>query len=72
MEFVLPVRGPFSLAASARFLAGVSPLARPDAAGEDGVLQLGFTLDGTGAPAGVALRQAPDGAVHGTAFGDAA
>ena len=71
MEFVLPVRGPFSLAASARFLAGFSPLARPDAADEDGVLRLGFALDGTGAPAGVALRQAPDGTVTGTASGDA-
>ena len=50
-EVVLPVRGPFSLASAARFLAGFSPLARPDAADDD-VLRLAFALDGTGAPAG--------------------
>ena len=64
-EVVLPVRGPFSLASAARFLAGFSPLARPDAADDD-VLRLAFALDGTGAPAGIALRQDPDGTVHGT------
>lgn len=70
MEAVLPVRGPFSLAAAARFLAGFSPLARPDAADDD-VLRLAFALDGTGAPAGIALRQDRDGTVRGTAYGDA-
>ena len=68
-EVVLPVRGPFSLASAARFLAGFSPLARPDAADDD-VLRLAFALDGTGAPAGIALRQDPDGTVHGTTHGD--
>ena len=69
-EVVLPVRGPFSLGAAARFLAGFSPLARPDAADDD-VLRLAFALDGTGAPAGVALRQDPGGTVRGTTYGDA-
>jgi 3-methyladenine DNA glycosylase/8-oxoguanine DNA glycosylase len=69
-EVVLPVRGPFSLAAAARFLAGFSPLARPDAADDD-VLRLAFALDGTGTPAGIALRQDPDGTVRGTASGGA-
>jgi DNA-3-methyladenine glycosylase II len=70
LDVVLPARGPFSLAAAARFLAGFSPLARADAADDD-VLRLAFALDGTGAPAGIALRQDPDGTVRGTTFGDA-
>jgi DNA-3-methyladenine glycosylase II len=69
-EVVLPVRGPFSLAAAARFVAGVPPFARPDAADDD-VLRLAFALDGNGAPAGVALRQDPDGTVRGTTHGEA-
>jgi DNA-3-methyladenine glycosylase II len=69
-EVDLPVRGPFSLAAAAAFLAGFSPLARPDAADDD-VLRLAFALDGSGAPVGIALRQDPDGAVTGTTYGDA-
>lgn len=69
-EVVIPVRGPFSLASAARFMAGFSPLARPDAADDD-VLRLAFSLDGTGAPVGIALRQDPDGTVHGTTHGDA-
>jgi DNA-3-methyladenine glycosylase II len=69
-EVVLPVRGPFSLAASARFLAGFSPLARPDAADDD-VLRLAFALDATGAPVGIALRRDRDGTLRGTVYGDA-
>ncbi|MGE0027436.1 MAG: DNA-3-methyladenine glycosylase [Thermoleophilia bacterium] len=69
-EVVIPTRGPFSLSSAARFLAGFSPLARPDAADDD-VLRLAFALDGTGAPAGIALRQDGDGTVHGATFGDA-
>jgi len=67
---VLPVRGPFSLASAARFLAGFSPLARPDAADDD-VLRLAFAADGTGEAAGIALRQDPDGTVRGVTHGDA-
>ena len=71
-EVLLPVRGPFALAASARFLAGFSPLGRPDAA-DDATLRLAFARDGGGGPAGIALRQEGDsvrGAVSGG--GDAA
>ena len=66
-EVLLPVRGPFALAASARFLAGFSPLARPDAA-DDETLRLAFARDGGGEPAGIALRQDGD-VVRGTVSG---
>jgi DNA-3-methyladenine glycosylase II len=64
----IPVRGPFALAASARFLARTPPLGDPDAADDD-VLRLAFALDGSGAPAGAALRER-EGAVACETAGD--
>ncbi|GAA3386098.1 DNA-3-methyladenine glycosylase family protein [Cryptosporangium minutisporangium] len=61
---ILTPRGPFSLAASIRFLEGFGP-ARYRAAG-DGVLRLAFpveTPDARWPVVGVAIRQQPDGTV---------
>jgi DNA-3-methyladenine glycosylase II len=63
----IPIRGPFALAASARFLAGAAALGQPQAADDD-VLRLAFALDGTGAAAGIALRE-EDGVVAGETAG---
>jgi DNA-3-methyladenine glycosylase II len=65
----IPVRGPVALAASRRFLAGAPALGQPQS-GDDDILRLAFALDGTGAPAGVALRQ-EDGVVVGETAGAA-
>ncbi len=59
--FPLPVRGPFSLAASARFLEGFSPARYPGSA--DDVVRLAFPVDGTDAASGIAVRQDDDGGV---------
>ncbi|MFD2093855.1 DNA-3-methyladenine glycosylase family protein [Blastococcus deserti] len=57
----LPVRGPFSLASSARFLEDFVPARHRGS--PDGVLRLAFPVEGTGAAVGVAVRQDRDGAV---------
>jgi DNA-3-methyladenine glycosylase II len=57
----LPVRGPFSLAASARFLEGFPPARYRGS--PDGVLRLAFPVEGTGDTVGAAVHQDPDGAV---------
>ena len=64
-DFVLEPRGPFDLAAAARFIAGWPPAARPGAADRDQrVVRLGFLVDDWSGHAGVILRQAePDGPV---------
>jgi DNA-3-methyladenine glycosylase II len=57
----LPVSGPFSLAASTRFLEGFTP-ARYRAP-SDGLLRLVFPTEGNGETVGVAVRQEAAGAV---------
>jgi DNA-3-methyladenine glycosylase II len=57
--FILPVRGPFSLAASTRFLEGFAPAAFDAAAGQQ--LELAFPVDGTWQTAGVRVREHADG-----------
>ncbi|MQA85984.1 MAG: DNA-3-methyladenine glycosylase 2 family protein [Streptosporangiales bacterium] len=53
----LPIRGPFDLTASARFLEGFAPAGRPDAAAEPGSLRLAFTCSPSWRPVGVRIRQ---------------
>ncbi len=68
-RFTLHSRGPYSLAASGRFLEGFAPAAHE--AAPEGHLHLAFPgpLD---EPAGVCLRQEDDGgAVLGEVFGSA-
>jgi hypothetical protein len=57
--FVLPVRGPFSLAASARFLEGFGPAAFDGAAGRP--LELAFPVEGIWQTVGVRVREHADG-----------
>src|SRR4051794_16787421 len=61
-SFVLPVRGPFSLAASTRFLEGFTP-ARYRGSPDGGPLRLAFPVEGADGSVGVAVRQRADGAV---------
>ncbi len=58
--FVLAARGPFSLAASIRFLEGFTPAAYTEAAGQP--LEMAFPVEGTWQTAGVRVREHPDGA----------
>jgi DNA-3-methyladenine glycosylase II len=53
--FILPVRGPFSLAASTRFLEGFAPAAFDERAGQP--LELAFPVDGIWQTAGVRVRE---------------
>jgi DNA-3-methyladenine glycosylase II len=57
--FTLPVLGPFSLAASTRFLEGFAPAAFDQAAGQP--LELAFPVDGSWQTAGVRVREQADG-----------
>jgi hypothetical protein len=57
-------QGPFDLAASARFVAGFTPAARPDAAAEEGVLRLAFPVEGSWWHAGALVRQRAPGTVE--------
>jgi DNA-3-methyladenine glycosylase II len=57
--FLLPVRGPFSLAASARFLEGFAPAAFDGPAGRP--LELAFPVEGVWQTAGVRVRGHADG-----------
>ncbi|HVW41339.1 MAG TPA: DNA-3-methyladenine glycosylase 2 family protein [Amycolatopsis sp.] len=59
----IDVRGAFDLAASARFLEGFTPAARPDAAAESGMLRMAFPVDGSWQYAGVLVRQRAPGEV---------
>jgi DNA-3-methyladenine glycosylase II len=63
-------RGPFSLAASTRFLEGFTPAGYRSSAA-DGVLRLAFPTDDGQHTAGVALRQTPDGTVRSEVTGEA-
>jgi DNA-3-methyladenine glycosylase II len=65
----LPVRGPFSLAESTRFLEGFTP-ARYRGSPGDGRLRLAFSVDGAGETVGVSVRQDGDGAVLAVVDGD--
>jgi DNA-3-methyladenine glycosylase II len=71
--FLLPVRGPFSLAASTRFLEGFAPAAF-DRAAFDGAagrpLELAFPVEGVWQTAGVRVREHADG-VEGEIVGPA-
>lgn len=52
----LPVRGPFDLDASIRFLEGFTPAGRPDAADEPGVLRMAFPASPGWRPARVLVH----------------
>ena len=65
----LPVIGPFSLAASTRFLEGFTP-ARYRGSPRSDVLRLVFPVEGTSETAGVAVRQEPGGTVLAEVGGD--
>jgi len=58
--FVLAARGPFSLAASTRFLEGFAPAGYTGAAGRP--LEMAFPVEGTWQTVGVRVREHPDGA----------
>lgn len=60
----LRAQGPFDLVASARFLEGFTPAARPDAASEPGALRLAFPVEGDWRHAGVLARQREPGGVE--------
>jgi DNA-3-methyladenine glycosylase II len=69
VDFRLEPSGPFSLAASTRFLEGFAPAgARPPSPA--GHLHLAFAVEGSWAPVAVCLRQ-DDGGVAGSVEGDA-
>ncbi|SDP39896.1 DNA-3-methyladenine glycosylase II [Klenkia soli] len=59
-------RGPFSLAASSRFLEGFAPAGR---AADDGPLRLVFAPDGRGPVTGAAVTQSADGTVRADVVG---
>jgi DNA-3-methyladenine glycosylase II len=76
MDWVLHPRGPFSLAASSRFLEGFAPAAHPGGNGElPGHLHMAFPVEGSWEAVAVCATQDPDGAIrvqaHGTADRDA-
>jgi DNA-3-methyladenine glycosylase II len=68
-DFSLTPAGPFSLAASGRFLEGFAPAAYE--AGSAGHLDLAFGVEGDWRTAGVHVQQEPDGTVSGEVTGDA-
>jgi DNA-3-methyladenine glycosylase II len=57
--FLLPVRGPFSLAASTRFLEGFAPAAFDGSTGQP--LELAFPVEGSWETVGVRVREHADG-----------
>ena len=57
--FILPVRGPFSLAASTRFLEGFAPAAIDRSDGRP--LELAFPVDGIWQTAGIRVREHANG-----------
>jgi len=57
--FILPTPGPFSLAASTRFLEGFAPAAFDESAGQP--LELAFPVEGTWQTVGVRVREHADG-----------
>jgi DNA-3-methyladenine glycosylase II len=69
-RFELTPLGPFSLAASARFLEGFVPAAREEVGNEAGHLHLAFAVEGGWETVGVCLRE-EGGVVVGEVFGGA-
>jgi 3-methyladenine DNA glycosylase/8-oxoguanine DNA glycosylase len=70
-ETKLAVSGPFDLAASAMFLEGFTPAARPDAAACPGELRFAFPAAPSWRPVGIVVRQrGPDEPVHIRVSGD--
>ena len=65
----LRARGPYSFAASSRFLEGFAP-ASHEGAGEDGHLHLAFCVEHEWTPVGVCLREGTSG-VAATIYGEA-
>ncbi|MEH0845698.1 hypothetical protein V6U81_25250 [Micromonospora sp. CPCC 205711] len=65
-QFTMTPRGPFSLAASIRFLEGFAPAGYPGA--DQPVLRVAFPVEGGWTPVGVEVRQGGDGAVHARVF----
>jgi 3-methyladenine DNA glycosylase/8-oxoguanine DNA glycosylase len=71
-ETKLAVSGPFDLAASAMFLEGFTPAARPDATARPGELRFAFPAAPSWRPVGVIARQrGPDEPVSVRVVGDA-
>jgi 3-methyladenine DNA glycosylase/8-oxoguanine DNA glycosylase len=73
-DFTLVPRGPFSLAASTRFLEGFASAAYDGEtveAGADAHLDLAFPVEGDWRTVGVRVRQAGDGTVAAEVVGDA-
>jgi len=69
-RFSLTPRGPFSLAASARFLEGFAPAADPTT--PEGGLRMAFCVEGGWEPTAVSIEQAQaDGAVAVRSTGEA-
>lgn len=66
VTFMLTPGGPFSLAASIRFLEGFTPARYAGSA--EPVLRLAFPLDGRWTPVGLRVRQDADGVVHARAY----
>jgi DNA-3-methyladenine glycosylase II len=64
-SFSIEPRGPFTLAAAARFIAGWPPASKSDHERGENVVQLGFLVDDWSGQAGVVLRQDDDGTVRG-------
>jgi DNA-3-methyladenine glycosylase II len=60
--FVLAARGPYSLAASIRFLEGFAPAAFTGTAGQS--LEMAFPVEGTWQTVGVRVREHPGGAEY--------
>ena len=67
--FTIVRRGPFDLA-TARDFAGGFPAGIGSRAGSDGSILMTFPVEGWTGSAAVQVRQAPDGSIHGDAFGD--
>ncbi len=60
----VPVRGPFDLDQSIRFLAGFPPACRTDAAAEPGTLRLAFPAEAGWEQVGAAVRQRSPGSIE--------
>ena len=65
-QFTITPRGPFSLAASIRFLEGFAPAGYAGA--DQPVLRVAFPVEGGWTPVGVEVRQGGDGVVHARVF----
>jgi DNA-3-methyladenine glycosylase II len=66
----IPVRGPFDLDKSIRFLADFPPACRTDAAAEPGVLRLAFPAEAGWEHVGAAVRQRSPGSIEVEVFAE--